>query len=172
MIVMIVLLVLVVSADPLFASRRLKNFWKALTSVESINRGPGFDLDQSLALDTVSLGCMECHDGSIGKSIVLKHPDAPYQTLGFRTENHPIGMDYALYASHKPRGYMPSQHLDVRLRLVEGKVSCVTCHASTTGDLPSVMQASYAGNLPAGCTGDSGLTIPLGQLCTACHIDK
>ena len=128
--VLVTLLVFLLFAGPLSAGKRAKKFWRTLTGVERLGQQPDRGaLASSVDLDDVSAGCMTCHDGSGGRRIVIKHPDAPLHIRGFRTEDHPVGMDYHEYADRDPRGFTPIQLLDPRLVLVDGKVSCASCHA-------------------------------------------
>ncbi len=103
------------------------------------------------ALDEHSRRCLECHDG-------VSTSDSRSMSAGGHggsdlKRDHPVGVRYL---SRKPRGartQLKSEYLlPAQVRLVGGKVSCVSCH-----------------NLYA--TGPGRLSVPIerSQLCFTCH---
>ncbi len=124
--------------------------------------------------DSTASDCLGCHNGATATSISLKDADAPFQISGSRTVNHPVGMSYDHYAMRDPRGYRPRLLLDKNIRLVDGKVSCVSCHRLKS-DLSTGMQtAAMALDPAAECTASRELTVGHSstELCIACHTDK
>jgi predicted CXXCH cytochrome family protein len=43
--------------------------------------------------------------------------------------NHPVRISYQTAFSRDPGGYVPPSILDERVKLIEGEVHCVSCHA-------------------------------------------
>lgn len=84
---------------------------------------------ETIRLDLSSAECMGCHNGKDSGHIVVKSANSPMQfTASGRQSNHPIGMRYDDYASSDPTSYRSSATLDPNIRLVGGRVACVSCH--------------------------------------------
>lgn len=80
-------------------------------------------------LDIASADCIQCHNGRDSGHIVVKSAKSAMQfTASGRQSNHPIGMRYDEYASSKPASYRSRNTLNPNIRLVDGLVSCVSCH--------------------------------------------
>ncbi len=124
--------------------------------------------------DSSASDCLGCHNGASAKRISVKDADAPFQTRGFKTVNHPIGMSYDRYAMKDPRGYRPRPLLDKNIRLVDGKVSCVSCHRLKSDVTAGMWRAAMTLSPSAECTASGELTVGHSStdLCVACHKDK
>ncbi len=105
-------------------------------------------------LDAESRRCLACHDGVTAHD--TRHTTAGRRGSGYigdSRRSHPVGVGYP---SHTPRNYSvpfrPVALLPARVRLPEGRVSCVSCH-----DL-------YG-------TGTHHLSVPIegSALCFTCH---
>ncbi len=78
-------------------------------------------------LDRSSRDCMSCHNGVIASSggdevsVVWNH------TTGIGL-SHPIGVNYELVYQKDPERYYPPSALPPEIRLINGKVECLTCH--------------------------------------------
>jgi len=84
---------------------------------------------ETVNLDASSAECMQCHDGRSSGHIVVKSANSAMQfTASGRQSNHPIGMNYAGYAVSNPASYRSRATLDPNIRLVSGRVACVSCH--------------------------------------------
>lgn len=89
-----------------------------------------FDDKQAGRVDTISAMCLGCHDGTIGKDTPVRvgsfrhgvRPEESAQEL-----SHPIGVNYRR-AMTRRGGLHPPEGIDERIRLVNGKVGCVSCH--------------------------------------------
>jgi len=90
--------------------------------------------DEAQELGNASEYCLECHGG-------------PSASIGHADQNHPVEI---IYPRAEP-GYVKRKSLDRRLLLIDGRLSCVTCHDAESPD--------HALVLPTGADG----------LCTACH---
>jgi hypothetical protein len=83
---------------------------------------------------TSSASCLACHDGAAGRE------------LG---PSHPVEVDYGSAAAREPDRYVPAALLRADVPLVDGKVSCTSCH---DGASPHAKRA-----------------VDPGRLCLACH---
>ncbi len=128
----------------------------------------------TVKLDRLSLHCMQCHNGSTaGRRVSVKAADTPMRFEGFRSLDHPVGMFYDEHASRKPHRFRPTLSLDRSVRLVDGKVSCVSCHRlkqDVPAELASVGSSKKEGRA---CTASEKLATDsaIRSLCLACHID-
>jgi predicted CXXCH cytochrome family protein len=78
------------------------------------------------ALDRSSRDCLACHDGTI--SGIVETGGASWEHAGGIGLSHPIGIYYAETYRKDRRRYHPEASLPKELRLVDGKIECVTCH--------------------------------------------
>lgn len=77
-------------------------------------------------LDRSSRDCLACHDGTI--SGVVDTGGASWEHARGIGLSHPIGVYYADAYRHNRGKYHPEASLPKALRLVDGKIECVTCH--------------------------------------------
>ncbi len=66
--------------------------------------------------------------------------------------DHPVGVDYHAAAAANPLAYTPPRLLPPQIRLLNGKVDCVSCHTGPGLD-----------------TGDLVMSNEDSALCLACH---
>ena len=121
---------------------------------------------------TGSAQCMQCHNGSKAKTVPVKHADTSMIFTSHGSSNHPVGMSYASYARKNPAAYIAPANLDSRIKLEQGKVTCISCHQSeqnSTHDKNTV--ASNEVNTADRCTSTKLLTTGSNQtrLCMTCH---
>lgn len=123
--------------------------------------------------DSESARCMQCHNGSKGKAVGLKHADSAMTFTNHGSSNHPVGMSYASYARKDPASYIDPVSLDSRVKLENGKVTCISCHETKKSNSHStgvtlVDNASAATNT---CASTKALTTGPSQtrLCMTCH---
>jgi hypothetical protein len=114
--------------------------------------------------------CMQCHNGSAGPQINMKHAETPMQFRGHLSINHPVGMDYNRYAYKSPATYVAPVRMDKRILFEDGKVTCVSCHRtkSEPATLSGVSQTQASGqqcNVGIGYTTGPNRT----RLCMGCH---
>ncbi len=95
----------------------------------------------------------------------------PGRYAGHRSTDHPVGMSYGAYAAADPRSYRARAQLDPSVRLVDGKVTCVSCHRLDT-ELDALLDSTHAapGAARAGCLASGELAGERGGLCLACHL--
>ena len=135
-------------------------------------------------LDDIAQGCMQCHNGSRAAHIALKSAGTPMQFSSDGVQsNHPVGMSYDRYASAKSHQYVPRFALDPNVVLVDGNVTCISCHrlkdstaASVVDQSGNIIQANWietdgAEPDPESCSASAELTVGPKEhdLCLACH---
>jgi hypothetical protein len=129
-------------------------------------------------LDDVAQACVECHNGVRATHITVKDADSPMQfsSSGMQV-NHPVGMNYDYYAAMSTHLYTPSLLLDSSITLVEGMVTCVSCHRLKTAEASHRLSAArWDENHSAladteACNASGELTVGPREtdLCLACH---
>lgn len=126
--------------------------------------------------DRIVQGCTQCHDGSRAAHIAVKDAEMPlqYSSSGVQI-NHPIGMDYDYYAARKNGSYKPRHSLDPNIILIDGRVTCVSCHrlkgtarSDTLFEWRGIKTVTSVAN---NCSASKRLTVGPRQtdLCLACH---
>lgn len=105
-------------------------------------------------LDPVSINCIGCHDGTLGREVDYVIADGE----GFYDHNsgsHPVGVDYRR-SRMEGGGLAPVSQLKKKnIRLFGGRIGCGTCH-DPYSKLPGQLVMSNIGS----------------KLCLECHIDK
>jgi len=124
----------------------------------------------SYQLDLESQQCMKCHDGSGGNAIELRPSDAPVEFdrgLWMKTKNHSIGMSYSASRQKNPAEYVSETSLNENIKLIDGKIGCLSCHVAK----PRLL-ASLSAEIPDECPVDVEGTEKAfqGNLCINCHI--
>jgi len=106
--------------------------------------------------DSVTETCLHCHDG----------------TVISRMTSHPVGIDYDRRVREQPGEYRPRSALAPDIHLVNGKVSCVSCHRLTR-DTPVAERVSQTLVAENDICPASKTLYPAGgrrDLCLSCHI--
>ena len=148
----------------------------------SVNAGSfqDFILDEGLSstaqrtaqipANSQSAACMQCHDGSNGKSIGIKHADTAMIFTSHGSSNHPVGMSYDSYARKSPASYVASARLDSRIKLENGQVTCISCHETKSHTTEVVVLNEQKAEIE-NCSSTKGLTTGSNQthLCMSCH---
>jgi predicted CXXCH cytochrome family protein len=78
-------------------------------------------------IDSFSANCLSCHDGVTAFDVQATYKNNPIRKMPMISGKHPIGMDYGRYAMLNPNLKQPHE-LSPELVLVNGNVSCITCH--------------------------------------------
>jgi len=107
--------------------------------------------------DRMTENCLYCHDGSITSKV----------------STHPVGIYYEDYVRRHPQDY---RSVDYRgpggIPLVNGKVSCISCHRLKQDPAPSTTSHSMFVAEQDICPASKQLNSGVGErgLCVACHI--
>jgi hypothetical protein len=80
--------------------------------------------------------CLSCHDGTVAPTITAHTASSGGMDLG---ANHPVGIDYQAAVRRDPGSYNDPA-MNGRIVLEEGKVACISCHA--THDIGAVSGSS------------------------------
>lgn len=105
--------------------------------------------DKNQPLDNMSMECISCHDGNLGRTVT-------YKVVGkgiwsHNDNSHPIGVNYN--ESRMRKGDLISRpNIDKRIRFFNGRIGCGTCHD---------MYSKIPGQLVMGNEGS--------RLCLSCH---
>jgi hypothetical protein len=128
---------------------------------------------RDLQLDAIAQGCLQCHDGARASHVTTRAAGTPMPMRGSQTLNHPVGMSYDQSVSKDPHSYRPRTALHPNVRLVDGQVTCISCHQLKSGtDAVPGLQARLEPGQTATCTASKALTMGPHdkELCLACHI--
>lgn len=130
---------------------------------------------QTGPIDKLSNNCIGCHNGSIATHVNVRAAGTVAPTYGFQTRDHPMGMYYEESRRKDPNGYRATTTLHPNIRLVDGRVSCVTCHLvrnETVASLTSPEVQIDESGFDQYCTSTKEMTMgPRDrELCLACHI--
>jgi predicted CXXCH cytochrome family protein len=114
-----------------------------------------FVTDTRDTIDQVSAECLSCHDGSVGKLSLIGAGIWTHENdfMDFDMGMHPIGVYYRDAFSKRPDGYKPPSLLNEKIKLINGKLSCVSCH-DIYSDIPMKLVVSNERS----------------RLCLECHI--
>ena len=104
----------------------------------------------SSILDSISLECINCHDGSVGKVIDVRIVGEETLTYAGRSMDHPIGMNYR-EASQYNRKLRPVESLSPLITLVDGKVGCASCHNQYSHELTMLVTSNKGSGLCMQC---------------------
>jgi hypothetical protein len=106
------------------------------------------------SLDAGSRRCMECHDGVTARESATANAwHRGPGSIGDHRRNHPVGVPYPTGFSRKGAGpFRPTNALPPKVRLCEGRVSCISCHDLYAPDRSKL-----------------SVTIESSALCFTCH---
>lgn len=107
-----------------------------------------------LALDAASIECVGCHQDAISVK-------EPLQVCHQGNCDHPVGVSYASFSSRN-RGLIPPEGLVPEIKLVDGKMSCLSCHTPYTAEHEERAASSQPDPLLS--VDNTG-----SRLCTSCH---
>jgi predicted CXXCH cytochrome family protein len=106
-------------------------------------RGEVCELSRVDRARTPSLRCVACHDGATAIGVTIG-------PAGGGHGDHPVEVDYGSIAAQRPGRYVPLARLPADVPLVDGKVTCTSCHDGAS---------RHAGRVALGGH----------RLCLACH---
>ena len=107
----------------------------------------------SSALDSFSKDCLGCHDGFQASDRKINYKNTPGQKSHWSggTSEHPIGMNYASYASMDPKSYKPVATFGSKMMFVNGRVGCTTCHDPLNPEKSHTAKSDYRSALCLTC---------------------
>jgi hypothetical protein len=106
--------------------------------------GPVAQAAPSTRLDVIADKCLGCHDGNRGVRINARPSGSTAPGHDGRKGDHPLGMVYDDSVRRNPWQYRSSDSLRAENRLVDGRVSCVSCHRLRYETLASNGEVSAA----------------------------
>ena len=124
-------------------------------------------------LDALTLSCLDCHDGAQAQFIAARQAGTPTRYDGHRGQDHPIGMRYRDYPERDPASYRYLLTLDPSIRLIEGKVACVSCHrlkSEFTQEAYQVLANLGGDRRTCVASKDLARDARTNSLCLACHV--
>lgn len=122
-------------------------------------------------IDCESAACLSCHDGVTASDSPVGQKSTHSKGLGGSGRSHSIGASYSRAFIRRPTEYVAEGALDPAIRLVDGMVSCVSCHVTRAGRDTSADGIDGDDQLSNPCTASKSLVINNMQsrLCFACH---
>ncbi len=98
-------------------------------------------------LDALSVACISCHDGSIGRAVQNEIGVGVWSHVqGY----HPIGVSYQ-EARMKRGGLHPLTRVDRRIRFFDGKIGCETCHDTYSKNPMKLVMSNDGSRLCLSC---------------------
>ncbi len=98
-----------------------------LTEAGRASMGP-CELEGAERSTTSSMRCIACHDGTAGPAVAFQMaPDG-------RGMSHPVEVDYGAAVARQPDRYHPAATLPPEVPLVNGRITCTTCHDGASPD--------------------------------------
>jgi hypothetical protein len=168
--VLLVLILVFAGSTPAVAASLAEQFQAFVLGAEAQAR----PLEtRDLQLDAIAQGCLQCHDGARASHVSVRPAGSPMPIRGAQTLNHPVGMVYDQSVSKDPRSYRTRTALHPNIRLVDGQVTCISCHQLKPGtDAVPGLQARLEPGQFTNCTASKELTMGPHdkELCLACHI--
>jgi predicted CXXCH cytochrome family protein len=79
-------------------------------------------------VDDNSRECLSCHDGTLSVESDSQISEINWEHSRDIGLSHPISVDYAEVYFRSPRTFHPPDALDEKIRLINGKIGCTTCH--------------------------------------------
>lgn len=122
-------------------------------------------------LDKASRACMQCHDGSIAGHVANNASRSTNRFGSLLATSHPVGMDYDRSVQNKPHEYKRAASLDPNITLVDGKVSCISCHEikQDSAQGRSTNLVSYSAKTACNSTPQLTIENKYSKLCLSCH---
>ncbi len=116
----------------------------------------------------LAFGCISCHDGTTAKDVYAS--TVGVQTWRMGMGEHPVGMDYRASYLRKQEELNPREFLPASIILVDGVVSCLSCHKLSEEAVQASTNGSTAFIGSTDCT-SAGLTVSNegSRLCMSCH---
>ena len=106
-------------------------------------------------VDKVTLGCLACHDGSLGTSddVQIRAGSWKHGTALSRYDpqgSHPVGVRY-ISAMRKRGGLRPVGMLHPSIKLIDGRVGCASCHDPYSKEPKKLVMSNHGSKLCLEC---------------------
>jgi hypothetical protein len=125
-------------------------------------------------VDKAAGECLECHNGSMTHNVNVRTAGAKAPIHDFRAnDDHPVGLVYQDSVRRDPRNYRPAIALHPNIRLVDGRVTCITCHKVKNETMAFNEARSSDQPVEPQCTATKEITMGNSRddkLCLACHV--
>lgn len=92
--------------------------------------------------------CLSCHDGSVAAN-VNHRTSSLLQRVGIG--EHPVDQDYLRAYKRNPKLLRHPSQIDPRVKLVDGKVGCTSCHDPSSTDKGMLVVANKRSTLCNAC---------------------
>jgi len=79
---------------------------------------------REVAVDEISLGCMVCHNGSLGSGGNVRKAHGESSSI---SGSHVIGSDYN-NISYTKGGYRNIHNVNAMVKFIDGRIGCLSCH--------------------------------------------
>jgi len=107
--------------------------------------------DPSESLDPISMECISCHGGIVGKVATFKLGSGIW-THDNPIHTHPIGVDYEKSRIRNTEAKLkPFPLVDKRIKLFDGKVGCGSCHDVYSKGQKSLVMSNRGSRLCIAC---------------------
>jgi hypothetical protein len=124
------------------------------------------------AMERLYLGCISCHDGAIGSDVSVESVSSKRGAgMSAIAKDHPVGMNYNESYTRKMGGLVSQQSLPAEIVLVNGQVTCLSCHKIKESVRRFVDSNNGSMQSSVGCTSSKEITVARWQhnLCVSCH---
>ena len=125
-------------------------------------------------VDKIAGECLGCHNGSMTHNVNVRTEGTKAPIHDFSSnDDHPVGMVYQDSVRRDPQNYRPANALHPNIRLVDGRVTCITCHKVKNETV--AFNGAWLPDQPVNsqCTATKEITMGRSRddkLCLACHI--
>ena len=137
-----------------------------------LDDGANGNKNEDRIMANISFECIACHDGSIGSDVTVSSmSDRKSRGWDAGMSDHPVGMDYMSSYMKSRGGLFAPQSLPAEVILVDGKVTCLSCHKLKDRVLQRAKGEGGGWGSSATCTSSKETTVASGgsRLCISCH---